>query len=139
MSIQDRYQAYADAFEESYVDDDWSRIEQYFTENAVYDGDPDARGRDAVVAKLRGGVDAFDRKMDKRTPDFRTPSIEGNTLEMKWTVTYQKAGAPDLVISGVETAVFEGDRIAHLRDDFDPEAQKAMGEWMAKHGAKLQG
>jgi hypothetical protein len=139
MSIQDRYQAYADAFEESYVDDDWSRIEQYFTENAVYDGDPDARGRDAVLAKLRGGVDGFDRKMDKRTPDFQTPSVEGNTLEMKWTVTYQKAGAPDLVISGVETAVFEGDRIARLRDDFDPEAQKAMGEWMAKHGAKLQG
>jgi len=138
MSIQDRYQAYADAFEESYVDDDWSRIEQYFTENAVYEGDPDARGREAVLAKLKGGVDDFDRKMDKRTPDFQTPSVEGNTLTMKWTVTYQKAGAPDLVLSGVETAVFEGDRIALLRDDFDPDAQKAMGEWMAEHGAKLE-
>ncbi len=138
MSIQDRYQAYADAFEESYVDDDWSRIEQYFTENAVYVGDPDARGREAVLAKLKGGVDDFDRKMDKRTPDFQTPSVEGNTLTMKWTVTYQKAGAPDLVLSGVETAVFEGDRIALLRDDFDPDAQKAMGEWMAEHGAKLE-
>ncbi len=139
MSIRDRYQAYADAFEESYADDDWSRIEQYFTEDAVYEGDPDARGREAVLAKLKGGVDGFDRKMDKRTPDFNTPTVEGNTLEMRWTVTYQKAGAPDLVISGVETAVFEGDRIARLRDDFDPESQKAMGEWMAKHGADLQG
>ena len=139
MSIQDRYQAYADAFEESYADDDWSRIEQYFTEDAVYEGDPDARGREAVLAKLKGGVDGFDRKMDKRSPDFQTPTIDGNTLVMKWTVSYEKAGAPDLVISGIETAVFEGDRIAQLRDDFDPEAQKAMGEWMAKHGAKLQG
>ncbi len=139
MSIRDRYQAYADAFEESYADDDWSRIEQYFTEDAVYEGDPDARGRAAVLAKLKGGIDSFDRKMDKRTPDFNTPTVAGNTLEMRWTVTYQKAGAPDLVISGVETAVFEGDRIALLRDTFDPEAQKAMGEWMAKHGAKLQG
>ncbi len=139
MSIQDRYQAYADAFEESYADDDWSRIEQYFTEDAVYEGDPDARGREAVLAKLKGGVDGFDRKMDKRSPDFHTPTVDGNTLVMKWTVSYEKAGAPDLVISGIETAVFEGDRIARLRDDFDPEAQKAMGEWMAKHGAKLQG
>ncbi len=139
MSIEDRYQAYASAFEESFVDDDWSRIEQYFTEDAVYEGDPDARGREAVLAKLKGGVDAFDRKMDKRTPDFHSPTVEGNTLVMKWTVTYEKAGAPDLVISGVETAVFEGDRIALLRDDFDPEAQKTMGEWMAAHGAKLQG
>ena len=84
-------------------------------------------------------VDAFDRKMDKRLPDFQEPTVEGSKLEMKWTVTYEKAGAPDLVISGVETAVFEGDRIVLLRDDFDPEAQKAMGEWMAEHGAKLQG
>ncbi len=139
MSIRDRYQAYADAFEESYADDEWSRIEQYFTEDAVYEGDPDARGREAVLAKLRGGVDGFDRKMDKRTPDFQTPTVQGNTLEMKWTVSYQKAGAPDLALSGVETAVFEGDRIVLLCDDFDPEAQKAMGEWMAEHGAKLQG
>ena len=33
MGIADRYQAYADAFEESYVDDDWSRIEPFFTED----------------------------------------------------------------------------------------------------------
>lgn len=139
MSIADRYQAYADAFEESYVDDDWSRIEQYFTQDAVYEGDPDAVGRDAVLAKLKGGVDGFDRRMDSRTPDFQTPTIAGDTLTMSWTVTYTKAGAPDLSISGVETAVFEGDRIKSLRDDFDPEAQKALGEWMAKHGAALQG
>ncbi len=139
MSIQDRYQAYAEAFEESYVDDDWNRIEPFFTEDAVYEGDPDARGREAVLAKLRGGIDAFDRKMDRRIPDFQTPSVDGNQLVMKWSVTYEKADAPDLVLSGVETAVFEGDRIALLRDDFDPEAQKAIGEWMAEHGAKLQG
>lgn len=137
MGIADRYGAYADAFEESFEDDDWSRIEEYFTEDAVYEGEPDARGREAVIAKLKGGVDAFDRRMDARIPDFQTPTVEGDTLTMSWTVTYGKSGCPDLVISGVETAVFEGDRIKLLRDDFDPEAQKTMGEWMAAHGAKL--
>jgi hypothetical protein len=139
MSILERYQAYAAAFEESYTDDDWSRIEPFFTENAVYEGDPDARGRDAVLAKLKNGVDAFDRTMDSRAPDFQSPTLDGDTLTMKWSVTYRKAGKPDLVISGVETAVFEGDRIALLRDEFDPKATKAMGEWMAAHGASLQG
>ena len=139
MSILDRYQAYADAFEESFVDDDWSRIEPFFTEDAVYEGDPDAQGRDAVLAKLKTGVDAFDRRMDSRTPDFQTPTVEDNQLTMKWSVTYTKAGLPDLLISGVEVAVFEGDRIARLRDIFDPEAEKAMGQWMAQHGAALQG
>jgi hypothetical protein len=139
MAILERYRAYADAFEESFVDDDWSRIESFFTEDAVYEGDPDARGRDAVLAKLKGGVDAFDRRMDSRTPDFQTPTVDGDTLSMKWSVAYTKAGLPDLVITGVETAVFEGDRIAILRDTFDPEAQKAMEQWMAAHGSALQG
>ena len=139
MSIFDRYRAYAEAFEESYVDDDWSRVAPFFTEQAVYEGDPDARGRDAVLAKLKNGVDSFDRRMDSRTPDFQTPSVDGDTLTMKWKVTYTKTDLPDLVISGVETAVFEGDRIALLRDSFDSEAQKALEEWMAKHGSALQG
>ncbi|MFQ5417328.1 MAG: nuclear transport factor 2 family protein [Myxococcota bacterium] len=138
MSILDHYQAYAEAFEQSYVDDDWSRVAPFFAENAVYEGDPDARGRDAVLAKLKSGVDAFDRRMDSRTPDFQTPKLEGDTLTMRWSVTYTKAGRPDLEISGVETAVFEGDLIVLLRDVFDPEAQKAMEEWMALHGAALQ-
>jgi SnoaL-like protein len=139
MSVLDRYLAYADAFEESLVDDDWSRIAPFFTENAVYEGNPDARGRDSVLAKLRSGVDNFDRRMDSRTPDFQKPSVDGDTLTMSWRVTYTKAGKPDLVISGIETAVFEGDRIALLRDTFDPEAEKAMGEWMTAHGASLRG
>ena len=65
MSIADRYQAYAEAFEETYEDDDWTRIEPFFTEDAVYEAAPeeDARGRAAVLAKLKGGVDAFDRNM----------------------------------------------------------------------------
>ena len=36
MNIQDWYQAYENAFEESFVDDGWTRIEQCFTEDAVY-------------------------------------------------------------------------------------------------------
>lgn len=139
MSITDRYQAYADAFEESYEDDDWTRIEPFFTEDAVYEGDPeDARGRAAVLAKLKGGVDAFDRRMDSRTPDFQAPTAEGDTVSVNWKVTYTKADCPDLVISGQEIAVFEGDRIALLRDVFDPAALESMGEWMATHGSKLE-
>lgn len=138
MNIVDRYLEYAQAFEESYEDDDWSRLEAYFTENAVYLGEPEsANGRAGVLTKLKGGVDSFDRKMDSRTPDFQTPVADGNTIHMDWTVSYSKVGCPDLVISGHETAVFEGDRIASLRDDFDPQAETAMGEWMASHGAKL--
>ena len=88
MAILERYLAYADAFEESYADDDWSRLEQYFTPGAIYQGDPPAHGRDAVLAKLKTGVDNFDRRMDSRTPDFARPTVVGNELRMKWSVAY---------------------------------------------------
>ena len=98
----------------------------------------DARGRAAVLAKLKGAVDGFDRKMDSRTPDFLAPTAEGDTVSVNWKVTYSLADCPDLVISGHEIAVFEGDQIALLRDVFDPAAEAAMGEWLATHGSKLQ-
>lgn len=138
MAILERYLEYADAFEKSFADDDWSHVEPYFTADAVYEGDPPGNGRAAVLAKFKNGVDTFDRRMDSRTPTFQTPVVKGNTLTMKWKVTYTKKGVPDLVISGVETAEFNGDRIARLRDDFDPAAQKSMDDWMAKHGKALQ-
>jgi hypothetical protein len=138
MSILDRFQAYADAFEESFVDDDWSHIEPYFTDDAVYEGDPeDAQGRDAILAKLKLSVDAFDRRMDTRTLEFEKPTVDDDTVRTRWSATYTKAGTPALVISGVEVATFEGDRISRLRGEFDAEAQKTMGEWMAAHGASL--
>jgi len=139
MSIADRYQAYADEFEKSFVDDDWSRIGPYFTPGAVYEGEPAAQGRAAVLAKLKAGLDRFDRRMDRRTLHFEKPSADGNTVSVRWKATYTKAGLPDLTISGKEFATFEGNQIARLRDEFDPEAQAAMGEWMAKHGSALQG
>jgi hypothetical protein len=138
MSILERYLAYADDFEKTYADDDWSRLEGYFTADAVYDGDPPARGRAAVLAKLKAGIDAFDRRMDVRKPGFGTPTVNGNTVRVTWKFAYTKKGLPDLVLSGVETAEFEDDRIAKLGGEFDPSAQKAMGEWFAKHGAALQ-
>ena len=52
-------------------------------------------------------------------------------------VRYSKAGLPELVIDGVETAVFEGDRIALLRDDFTSEAEATLAAWIKDNGAKL--
>ena len=137
MSIVDRYLAYADAFEESFEDDDWSRIEPYFTENAVYEGEPEANDRAAIMTRFKNALDGFDRRMDKRILNFDTPTAEGNTVTVNWTVTFQKAGIPDLVMKGRETAVFEGDQIARLRDDLSPETEESMGLWMAEHGASL--
>jgi len=52
MNIVGRYQAYAAAFEESYLDDDWSHIEPFFTEYAVYEGEPEASGLGPVTSEM---------------------------------------------------------------------------------------
>ena len=138
MNIRDRFLAYADAFEQSLADDDWSRVEPYFTEGAVYEGEPRAESRAAVIAKLRDSVEGFDRRMDSRTPRFQPPTVNGDTLTMRWLVTYTKAGLPDLVISGVQTAVFSGDRIARLSDLLDPGRLEALDRWMTDYGKGLK-
>jgi hypothetical protein len=140
VDIVQRFQEYAEAFEKTYEDDDWSRIEPYFTEDSSYEfGDQRASGRAATLEMLRGSVNGLDRRMDSRTGDFEAPTADGDTVHMNWKVTYTKSGCPDLVISGEETAVFEGDRIARLKDDLAPDAQTSMGAWLATHGDKLAG
>jgi len=139
MGIRERYAAYAEAFEMSYNDDDWSRLEQYFTDGAVYEGDPVARGRAAVIARFKNGVDNFDRRMDSRQLTLEEAKVNGNTVTVRWESTYTKKGLPDLTITGSEFATFDGDRISNLRDEFDPKAQKTMNDWMQQHGKALQG
>jgi hypothetical protein len=138
VGILERFLAYADDFEKTYVDDDWARLAQYFTEDAVYEGDPPGRGRDGVLAKLRGGVDDLDRRMDRRILDFEPPQVTGNAVSVRFKVIYQKAGAPDLLITGVEVAEFDRERIARMRDVLDADALARFGTWMAEHGRALQ-
>lgn len=138
MSIKDRYLAYAEDFEKTYADGNWTRLEQYFTADAIYDNEPAASGREAVLAKLKGAIGGFDQLMDSRTLTFEPPTSTDDQVSVKWTARYTKTGAPDLVLKGVEHARFKGDRIEHLADVFDPGVQEAMGAWMAAHGASLQ-
>ena len=139
MSIQDRFLEYADAFEVSYQDDDWSRLAPYFTAEATYDsGDGNmASGRDAVLEKLKAAVDGLDRAMDSRVVSFQPPTTEGDTVVVDWTARYTKAGLPDVEILGCEYARFEGDRIAQLWDELDPGSVEVLVAWLAAHGDAL--
>ena len=141
MSIQDRFLEYADAFEVSYQDDDWSRLAQYFTAEATYDsGDGNmASGRDAVLEKLKAAVDGLDRAMDSRVVSFQPPTTEGDTVVVDWTARYTKAGLPDVEILGCEYARFEGDCIAQLWDELDPGSVDALVAWLGVHGDALAG
>ena len=77
--------------------------------------------------------------MDHRNVDIQAPASEGDTVTVRWTAHYTIAGSPDLEFAGAEFARFESDRIAHLWDELDPAAEKALGVWLALHGNALSG
>jgi hypothetical protein len=139
-ALTDRYLAYAEDFERTYADDDWTRLEQYFTEDAAYPqgtAEPEVTGPAAVLERLKASVNQFDRRMDTRTLDFDPPTEDGDRITVTWKATYTKAGLPDITITGTETAAFRGDQICLLSGEFDPTAQKNLEAWLAEHGAKL--
>ena len=63
MSIMERFIAYAQDFEQTYVDDDWSRLTPYFKPDAVYE----VAG--SMPAKLTGAATIF-RGIKKSLDNF---------------------------------------------------------------------
>jgi hypothetical protein len=145
MGQIERYAAYAAAFEEAYASDNWSVLEPFFTEDAVYEFIAPApfggkyEGRAAVLAQFKNSVNGLDRRFNSRTIDvLEGPSEKDGGVWVRWAGTYTLTGAPDFRMEGEERAVFAGDRIRRLTDSItDAEAGRA-GTYFAQHGAKLK-
>ena len=113
-----RYHAYAAAFEAAYASDDWSRLEPYFTPDAVADlNGTVVRGRDAVLTAFHTAVTIFDRRFDaRRLRLVEGPTREGGRVHTKAAAVYERAGLPALELRGEEWFTFAGDRICHHVD-----------------------
>ena len=123
MNLIQRFIEFAAAFEKTFADDDWSRLEAFLTEDAVYEvtGGPPLggrwEGRDAVLAQLKASVDELDRRFDERKTELLgAPVADDETVTFEWRGTYTLAGKPDLVFGGTERVEFEGDRIRFFTD-----------------------
>jgi hypothetical protein len=145
MGIVDRYLAYAAAFEEAYASDDWSKLEPYFTEDAVYAFIAPApfggeyKGRAAVLTQFQHSVNSLDRRFDSRKVEIlEGPTEKDGVVWMRWAATYALVGAPDCRMEGEERAVFAGDRISRLEDSMSDAEASRVGAYYAQHGAKLK-
>ncbi|MFK7895515.1 MAG: nuclear transport factor 2 family protein [Myxococcota bacterium] len=137
-----RFLEYAAAFEKAYEDDDWSQLEPYFTEDAVYSvtGEPPLGGewvgRDAVLRQFNDVVNELDRRFENRLTEIvGAPKIGEGTIEFEWRGTYSTAGEADLVFGGTEHATFSGDRIARLVDTMEEGADQRIQAWLAENPA----
>lgn len=144
MSRIARFAAYAGAFEKAVESDDWSLVEPFFTEDAVYEvpfGPPLGgrfEGRDAILAYFKDVLDRFDRRFDSREVALvEGPREDGDTVWLRGSATYRAEGVPELTFELEETAAFEGDRIRRLEDRYDAETERKVADYLARHGAKL--
>jgi len=140
MEIGERFMAYAMAFEQTFADDDWSRLEQYFTPDAVYrtGAGEEIRGRTAVLAHLRSSLEAFDRRFDSRKVGLLAePELTADSVTIEWRAVFRLAGAPEVVLSGTERAAFAGGAIARLEDTLADGVEEAVQRWTEEHGQRL--
>ena len=94
--------------------------------------------RDAVLGYLEGSVNGLDRRFDSRQ-FVGEPSITATEDEvtMTFTVRYDKAGLPPLVVSGTEVARYAGGMIERMEDVFDADAAAGIADWLTRHQAAL--
>jgi hypothetical protein len=122
MSNLQAFGTYAAAFEESLVDDNWARLEQYFSEDASYkpgDG-TEGLGRAGVIQSLQDSVNALERKCDAREL-IGQPGVteEGDTITLSFTIKYVKQGVDDFLLVGVETIQYSKGLICKMEDVFE--------------------
>lgn len=142
MALLERFIQYAADFEKTFRDDDWSRLEPYFTDDATYSVEKmpfafTARGRAAVLAAIRRSLDGFDRRLTRRVEVVGTPTEQGSEVVIPWRAHYERPGAPPLVFGAREIAVYRDGRIRELRDVYDDGSAAVYQRWMGEHGQGL--
>ena len=135
--------AYAADFETTLVDDDWSRLRQYFADDAVYEVKAQSfgctlTGPDAIFKGIKKSLDGFDRKFDGRSVNVTSgPAMDGDTMRMSWEVTYRKAGKTPYLLRGATGVRYGEGKIVWLGDTYGPEVDAEARAWMQQNGITL--
>lgn len=143
MGIIERFLVYAQDFEKTLADDDWSRLTQYFSEDAVYRVESDLfgcelTGPDAIFAGMKKSLDGFDRKFPTREIAVTEgPNVEGEEMRISWTVTYHADGHPDFVLPGGSRVRMREDEITLLVDSYDPSIDAELAGWVRATGVEI--
>lgn len=140
---------YAAAFEQTYADDDWSRLTQFFSEDASYQvrGGPlacEMSGRDAIFVGLKKSIDGLDRRCSERQIELTDgPNVvetdDGHEVSIGWIVTYQYRDAPKMVLPGRSVFTIADGVIVVMRDEYDDKEMEDVGTWMQAYGEGLDG
>lgn len=141
----DRWNAWIAAFDAACVDDDWSRLEGFLTDDVVYSvaGAPFAcelRGRALVIAGFARSIRGFDRRFDERRwYGVGIRVREPNAITGRAMGVYRLGSLPPLRFSAQSQWVFRDGRISLMTDVYDTEEADVTGalHWLSRYGEGL--
>jgi hypothetical protein len=131
MTNLECFGAYAADFEQTYKDDDWSRLDRYFAPDATYQvkGDPfttNLRAARRSSRASRSRSTASTAASHARHRARRRARGRGRHRVAAVGVTYNRDGNPPLVLRGRSSAKFAGERIVELTDSYE---KPALERW----------
>jgi hypothetical protein len=142
MSNLSTFLAYAAAFEQTFADDNWQRLEPFFTEDATYEvsGLPSAcvlHGRDQIFRGIKKSLDGFDRRMASREIVPTAPPAEtDNRITLQGLVRYVRADVPVELHATIVVELAAG-RICRMHDTFALDAPALA--WLQRNAHDLDG
>ena len=133
---------YATDFEMAYNDDCWNNVAQHFTKDAIYEVKNTSfacrlNGCDVIITGFKKSLDGFDRHLTRRMRVVEGPSETSDRLSFVWRGMYNASGIPPLELSARQTLIFDGERIAHLTDDYLPGYGESARKWIETHRPDL--
>ena len=143
MTDLERFLAYFQDFEKTYLDDDWGRLEPYFAPDAVYrvEGagsiDCELRGRDALLSGIRKFLDGFDRRCEREIVPNGAPVVDGPFVRVRGTVLYTRGDSEQVRLEIEEEAEYRDGVIAVLTDRYAPGTWAAFEAWAEHFAADL--
>jgi SnoaL-like protein len=142
MSLIQQFIEQRAAFEKTYDDGNWARLEPYFSEDLIYEviNMPFhcvINGRPAVIAGLRRSIERFDKRC-RRTVGLGSMVVqEGNNVLVHGGIRFQRGGSPPVESGLWEVATYRDGRIERLIDIYDPGEGAKFERWMAEWGEGL--
>ncbi|MDF1663964.1 MAG: hypothetical protein P1V97_19500 [Planctomycetota bacterium] len=138
MNPSQLFASYAFAFEKAHLSDDWTAVEAFFAEDAVYlvADSPLFEGRwqgpKAITQHLKESLDQFDRRCDQRSIELVSMEETEGGITIQYKALY-KLGEAELSFLGSEAAHYQGDKIVLLEDHFPPDSVKAIEAFAIEH------
>lgn len=139
----EKFLTYYEAFEQTYIDDDWSRLEPLFAEDAVYrvrggtSFDCDLQGRSQVFRGIRIFLDGFDRRCERRIENISDPMVGEDWVKIHGAAFYKRGDSTELALELHETITFREGLIVSIEDLYPPDLEANNADWLERWGADL--